>query len=369
VRFQRCHKLECYIQLMKDYKLCLLFIFLPFVSICQSRPFEIFGTITGQYHSKIYLFFEGNYRQKDSISSEIKDGKFYFKGVTSMPMQVRLHMDQTSFIRDIYIDNAKTFVKCSTKMKISNNGQDTMNMLSVISVKGSATDKLKSDFENWLEILKNSKLSDEEKRNSYYEKLSVFMEKHPKSKVSPYLLGKASTLFYSQVNGLSRLIDTSLSKSFEAKSINNLLNHLDKSKNSAIGVAFQDFVLNDSNGHEVDTKDFRGKYTLVVCWASWCKPCREEHPELNLLYKTYKDKGFEMVGVSFDKNKENWTQAIVKDHLNWTQVIAPNAFDGEMAKYYGIEAIPVNFLLDKEGKIIGAGLTPKEIETTIGKVL
>src|SRR4051812_23880737 len=149
---------------MKDFKLCLLFYLLPFVSFCQDKPFEVFGTISGKYNSKIYLFFEGNYKQRDSISSEIKDGKFYFKGKTSMPIQARLHMDQQSFIRDIYIDNSKTYVHCSTKMNISNNGQDTMNMLSVVSLKGSVIDKLKSDFENWLETLNKSKISDEEKR-------------------------------------------------------------------------------------------------------------------------------------------------------------------------------------------------------------
>ena len=354
---------------MKDFKLCTLFFLLSFVSFSQSKPFEIFGTITGKYDSKIYLFFEGNYRQRDSISSEIKDGKFYFKGETSMPIQARLHMDQQSFIRDIYIDNARTYVKCTTKMKIFNSGQDTMNMLSVISVKGSATDKLKSDFENWLEVLKKSKISDEEKREFYYQKLSTFIKKHPNNKVSTYLLGKASTLFYSQVNELNKMIDTSLTNSFEAKSVKNLLNQLDKSKNSAIGIPFHDFVLKDSSGREVDTKYFRGKYTLVVCWASWCKPCRVEHPELNRVYESYKDKGLEMVGVSFDKDKKSWTRAVLRDQLHWTQVIDPNSFEGEMAKYYGIEAIPANFLLDKEGKIIGVGLTPKEIEEIVGKML
>ena len=355
--------------LMKNYKLCLLLIFLPFVSFCQDKSFEVFGTISGKYNSKIYIFFEGNYKQRDSISSEIKDGRFYFKGKTSMPIQARLHLDQQSFIRDIYIDNPKTYVHCSTKMKISNNGQDTMNMLSVVSVKGSATNKLKCDFEYWLETLNKSKLSDEEKRASYYQKLLGFIQKHPNSKVSAYLLGKASTLFYSQVKSLSALISPSLDNSFETKTIKNLLNQLDKSRNSAIGMAFQDLVLKDSNGHEVTTKQFRGKYTLLVCWASWCKPCRVEHPKLNILYNTYKDKPFEMVGVSFDKDREKWTQAVIKDQLHWTQLIDPYSFDGEMAKYYGIEAIPANFLLDKEGKIIGVGLTPEEIKTTIGKLL
>src|SRR2546423_363846 len=199
---------------VKKLTFCLAFILISFFSISQTKPFEIFGTITGNYNGNIYLFFEGNYRQRDSISSEIKDGKFYFKGKVSMPIQARLHMDQQSFIQDIYIDNIKTYVKCFTKMNISNQGQDTMNMLSIISVQGSKTDRLKTDFEKWLENLKESNKSDEEKRESYFEKLSAFIKMHPKSKLSPYLLGKASTLYYSQVEELYKLIDNSLRTSF-----------------------------------------------------------------------------------------------------------------------------------------------------------
>jgi thiol-disulfide isomerase/thioredoxin len=352
---------------MKNTRLCILFLLLPFFSFCQGRPFEVFGKISGSYYGKIYLFFEGNYRQRDSISSEIKNGAFYFKGEVAMPVQARLHMDQQSFIRDIYIANSRTYVRCTTKMNIFNKGQDTMNMLSVISVDGSTIDKIKSGFESGVEKLQNSKSPDEVKRETYFQKLSTFIKKHPKNKLSPYLLGKASSLSYSQVKALNSMIDTSLANSFETKSVRSLLNQLDKSQNSAIGVAFHDVIAQDSIDREVDTKQLRGKYTLIVCWASWCKPCRAEHPELNALYEKYKDKGVNLVGVSFDMDKLKWKQAIVKDGLHWMQVIDTHAFEGEMAKYYGIEAIPANFLLDKDGKILAVGLTTKEIEEKLSK--
>ncbi len=354
---------------MRDFKLSIVFLLVPLFSFCQNRPFEIFGTITGNFNSKIYLFFDGTYKQKDSISSEIKDGKFYFKGKATMPIQARLHMDQQSFISDVYIDNSHTYIKCTTKMDITNNGQDTLNMLGILSVKGSATDKLKSDFEAWLLNLKKSKANDGEKREAYYQKLAAFIKKHPKNKVSMYLLGKASTLSYSQVKELNSLIDTSLNKTFEAKTVKSQLNQLDKSKNYAVGVGFQDFVLRDSSGNEIDTKQFKGKYTLIVCWTSWCGPCRAEHPDLNVLYKKYKDKDFVIVGVSLDRDKQQWKQAIAKDQLLWPQLIDPNAFDGEMAKYYGIESVPASYLLDKDGKIVSVGLTSEKIEAMIKNIL
>jgi len=286
-----------------------------------------------------------------------------------MPIQARLHMDQQSFISDVYIDNSHTYIKCTTRMDITNKGQDTLNMLSVVSVKGSATDKMKTDFEAWLVNLKKSEASDGEKREAYYQKLAAFIKKHPKNKVSMYLLGKASTLSYSQLKELNSLIDTSINKTFEAKSIKSLLNQLDKSKNYAVGVGFQDFVLRDSSGNEIDTKQFKGKYTLIVCWASWCGPCRAEHPDLNVLYKKYKDKDFAIVGVSLDRDKQKWKQAIAKDQLLWPQLIDPTAFDGEMAKYYGIEGVPASYLLDKDGKIVGVGLNAERIEAIIKNIL
>ncbi len=286
-----------------------------------------------------------------------------------MPIQSRLHMDQRSYIEDIYLDNSKTYIICTTKMSDYDKGKDTLNMLSVLSVKGSNTDKLKTDFELSLNTLNKSNVPDEEKRLEYYHRLFAFIKSYPKSKVSPYLLGKATLLSYSQVRELNSMLDTSLNNTFEAKSVMGLLNYLDKSKNSAIGVVFHDFILKDSSSHEIDTKQLRGKYTLIVFWASWCGPCRAEHPALNILYKNYKNKGFEMIGVSLDKDKENWTKAIVKDQLSWTQVVDMNAFEGETAKYYDLEGIPANFLLDKEGKILGVDLTPKEIQEIIEKLL
>jgi len=127
--------------------------------------------------------------------------------------------------------------------------------------------------------------------------------------------------------------------------------------------------LRDSSGNEINTKQFNGKYTLIVCWTSWCTPCRAEHPDLNVLYKKYKDKGFVIVGVSLDRDKQMWKQAIAKDQLLWPQLIDPNAFDGEMAKYYGIEGVPASYLLDKDGKIVGVGLTSEKIEATIKNIL
>ena len=354
---------------MRLLRLSISFLLLPAIAFGQSQTFEVFGVIKGEYNSKMYFFYEGNYRQKDSICTEIKDGRFYFKATAHLPIQARFHLDQQSYIQDVYIESKKTYLNCSNKIDIYGNDKDTSNMFFITKVAGSKSETLKREFENSLAILKASGKSEEEKSQEYYEKLYDFIRKHPKNKVSPYLLGKASMLRYSQVSALNDLIDSSLYRTFEGKGVAKLLNSLDKTKNKSIGTASLDVTLNDSSGTMVSTKDFRGKIILIEFWASWCKPCREANPGLKALYSNLKDRDFEIIGISWDKDWAKWKQAIIKDGLPWKQVIDEKGKYGDLGSYYDLEAIPDNILIDKDGKILGVGLSQKEIEEIVSKIL
>ena len=137
----------------------------------QDQTFEIFATISGEYNSKIYFFYDGNYRKKDSISAEIKNGKFYFKATASLPIQARFHLDQQSYIQDVYIESKKTYLTCTNKLEHYGENKDTMNIFTITKVKGSKSEYLKRSFENWLSVLKVSDKPEEEKNQAYYDKL------------------------------------------------------------------------------------------------------------------------------------------------------------------------------------------------------
>lgn len=361
---------------MPRYKLFLLLLICPLVLLGQETEFEIHGSIKGPYAGKIYLFFDGNYRQKDSISAEIVNGKFYFKSHAALPILCRFHLDQTSYIQDVYIDSNKLFIDATNEFSIhdnDNNGKDTLNIFTIVETRGSALEKLKSDFEQSIKEVKGSGKSDEEKRNIHYQKLLEFISENPKSKVSQYLLGKASDLFYSQANQLAELIDTTLTNTFENRGVKNLLAQLkergDRPKVDHRGSKFKFVTLKDTSDLTVNLRTYKGGYTLFVFWASWCGPCRAEHKELNQIFDKYKDKGFNMVGISLDNDKSKWKAVIRKDKLNWPQLIDIKAFEGKLAKTYEIDAIPANCLIDKTGKIIFWSLRPQEIDDKLKELL
>ena len=115
----------------------------------------------------------------------------------------------------------------------------------------------------------------------------------------------------------------------------------------------------------------RGRYVLVDFWASWCGPCRAENPNVVKVFQKYKDRNFHIIGVSLDRpgQQEKWMKAIHDDKLEWTHVSDLQFWNNEVAKQYGINAIPQNLLLDPEGKIIAKNLRGEELEAKLGEAI
>ncbi len=148
-----------------------------------------------------------------------------------------------------------------------------------------------------------------------------------------------------------------------------LVNKVNATKRIAIGAIAPGFVSTDTAGKQIDCKGYRGKYTLVEFWASWCAPCREESPTLVRLYNEYKDKGFAMISVSIDKNTTQWKNAIRQDGYTWENVCDGNGYGGPTAALYTVTAIPNSFLLDKNGRIIAKNLRGKVLESKLAELM
>ena len=134
------------------------------------------------------------------------------------------------------------------------------------------------------------------------------------------------------------------------------LENLKRLKGVSIGSEAPEIALPTPAGPIMRLSDLRGKYVLIDFWASWCGPCRRENPNVIKTYATYKDKGFEIFGVSLDQEKSAWINAIAKDQLTWPHVSDLQYWNSVAAQAYQVSSIPMTFLLDPQGKVIAKGL-------------
>ena len=133
--------------------------------------------------------------------------------------------------------------------------------------------------------------------------------------------------------------------------------------------AAPDFTVYDIDGNSHRLSDFQGKPVILNFWASWCGPCRQEMPEVKKIYEQYKDKGFDIVGVSLDNNKKAWVGAINKMELPWHHISDLKGWQCEGAAVYGINAIPATILYGPDGKVVAAGLRAHELAEKLAEVL
>jgi peroxiredoxin len=135
-----------------------------------------------------------------------------------------------------------------------------------------------------------------------------------------------------------------------------------RSNRIAVGEIAPEVVLPQPDGTPFSSFSLKGNYVLLDFWASWCKPCREENPNVVKLYKRYHKRGFEILGISLDESKDRWIEAIKKDGLPWHHVSDLKGLNSAVIRLYDVEAIPMTLMLDKDGRIIELNLRGRALE-------
>jgi peroxiredoxin len=136
-----------------------------------------------------------------------------------------------------------------------------------------------------------------------------------------------------------------------------------------VGKPAPELALPSLEGKVVSIASFRGKYVLVDFWASWCAPCRQENPNVVKAFNRFKNKNFTILGVSLDKDKAPWVEAVKNDQLGWTHISDLKYWNSKAVETYGFEGIPYNVLIDPQGTVIAENLRGFDLEKKLAEVL
>jgi len=363
---------------MRNILLLITFSALVITSCGPKNEYRITGTLTGKDSVQLFLMKRDAGTWVSLDSAMVSDGSFAFSGLIDSPEMYYLSDASREIFIPVFVEQSPMTIDI------------TIDSLMKSEIKGSKTHDVYVEFTNLTEPLnkemneiyaqykKASEAGDEagmSAADSMYEAAEAkkkelileFAKNHPGTVVAPYLILRNIYQFeLPEIEEVVVVLDTNLGNCIY---YSDLLKRRDILRSVQIGMPAPDFTQNDTAGNPLTLSSLRGKWLLVDFWASWCGPCRAENPNVVDAWKKYHDKGFDVLGVSLDKSRDKWIEAIHSDDLTWNQVSDLQYWNNAASTLYGISSIPSNVLLDPEGNIVAWNLRGEDLPAKLEEVL
>jgi thiol-disulfide isomerase/thioredoxin len=349
---------------------------------------------TSRNGEKVFLnYFNGE--KKIYTTANVKDGVFTFDGTVKDPARTSMSINTTKDERkakpwrtsekgEFFIEGGEVVVEGFplSKAVIKAPGKSQKDFQALQAKLKPFEEKEKATYDAMLDAIikrdsvlaKTQRTANDISKHEIDSVETVYMKANPASHVSLDLLqdrvtAKSLAEDKEGMLALYKKLAAPLKTTVVGKQLGELIETAFK---LGPGKPAAEFVLNDTLGNPVKLSSFKGKYVLLDFWASWCIPCRAENPTVIKAVDKYKDKNFTVISVSLEKpgDRNAWVAAIIKDKLTWTQVAALTKEEGDaMRKLYGIQSIPMNFLIDPQGKIVATYLRGEALLKKLEEIL
>lgn len=348
----------------------------------KADPVKVDGSISNFSGKYIYIHHQGP--QSEIIdSARVLNGRFTLNLKVSEPELYWMTTERAANqLQSVMFFPDKMAMKATLKgdsipysiVEGGNSQKDYYEYRALVNSFVMVQQKMQSDFNN---AVQNNDANTQNAIRAEYQNLNVqylsaikgFIKNHPKSVMSGFIICtdlNNPQIPFTEIEECVGYLDKEIAETKYAKQA---IQRVNTFRGSQVGYPANNFTQPTPEGKMVSLSDFKGKYVLVDFWASWCRPCRMENPNVVAAYNRFKDKGFTILGVSLDSNKEPWVNAIQQDRLTWTHVSDLKGWASEVGHLYNVTGIPQNFLLDKEGKIIAKDLRGPALDEKLQEVL
>ena len=346
----------------------------------ENKGYTVTGTVEGASDGDTVYLQKVKAREFVKLDSAvIANGSFKFEGVQDTAISCYLTYKSEGkepMLINFFLENGNISVKLTADNQSYATGTPNNDIFKAYKdqIKG-LNEQLSATYES----MSDTTLTDEQREakakdiETLEEKLmQVTKENMAKNIANPVGIQLLKqNFYYMDVNELEPLVAQIPAMFSNDEGIVRIKELVTKMKATAVGQKFTDFSMKTPEGKDVKLSDYagKGKLVLVDFWASWCGPCRREMPNLVELYKQYKNKNFEIVGVSLDQNGDSWKAAIKQLNITWPQMSDLKYWECEGAQLYAVSSIPHVVLIDGEGTIVARGLHGEELQQKVAELL